>query len=190
MEAKLIALCKCGHARDLHHHDHSCTGIEDIGKLRYCKCEQFRGVQTQVVEQGDEMAKKKKSAVKRHRGEFLYEAFSSKIEASKYNKKVNDKESKSHLPAVLAALLKFEKPVTLDRLVTAIKDSGRYKSTDAARWIRVDLAILAGEGLIKATKIEAGSKANGAPKSKRVRKPRAARSKSIETTTQAAEAIA
>ena len=102
------------------------------------------------------MAKKSKSKkAARARGEFLYEAFSSKIETSKYREKVADKEVESHLPVVLQCLLKFENPIALDKLVEKIKDTKRYRTkSNLAKWVRVDLGILVSEGLVKATKVE------------------------------------
>lgn len=183
--------CRCGHEESKHHRAKSCTAIIDESGLKYCKCEQFRGVENKI--EGDEMAKTKKS--KAVRGEKLYEAYSSKIEAGAIGKKAADKEVTSHTPLVAQVLLKFSRPATFEQVFSAVKETKRYSGNKLGaevfeRSVRGDLAILVREGLAKATKIEA-SKANGAASAKkRIRKPRAARSKSIETATQAAEAIA
>lgn len=126
------------------------------------------------------MAKKKKSTKKRAvsvRGEKLYEAFSSKIEASKYAKKIADKDAKFHTPLVARVLMSFDKPVSLERVITAAKNSG-YESDNVERCVRGDLAILVREGLAKATKAEM----NGAApkKQKRARKPRSVKRPTAE----------
>lgn len=117
------------------------------------------------------MAKKKKSS-KKHavasRSEKLYEAYSSKIEASKYAKKVADKEQKSHTPLVARVLMSFDKPVGLERIITAAENSG-YESDNVKRCVRGDLAILVREGLAKATKAETNGAA-AKPKRKRAAK--------------------
>jgi hypothetical protein len=154
--------CRCGHEDTKHHHGHSCTAIVNEVKLKYCKCEEFLESKS---EGENEMAKKAK--VKSIRGEKLYEAYSSKIEASAIGKKVADKEHKGHTPLVARVLLSFDKPVTATQVITAAKNSG-YKSDNVERCVRGDLAILVREGLAKATKIEAA-----APK--KARKPRAAK---------------
>ena len=118
------------------------------------------------------MAKKKSGSTKSKRapsvrGEKLYEAYSSKIEAHAIGKKVTDKDHKGHTPLVARVLLSFDKPVTVAQVITAAKNSG-YKSDNVERCVRGDLAILVREGLAKATKIE--TKAPAKPK-----KPRAAK---------------
>lgn len=105
------------------------------------------------------------------RGEKLYEAFSSKIEAHAIGKKVADRENKQHAPLVARVLLSFDKPVSVERIVTAAKNSG-YEAKNAEHYIKGDLAFLVREGLAKATKIEAAAKPNGSLKPKRERKPR------------------
>lgn len=184
-------ICRCGHDASKHHRAKSCTAIVDEARLKYCKCEEFREVENKI--EGDEMAKTKKS--KAVRGEKLYEAFSSKIEASAIGKKAASKEVTSHTPLVAQVLSKFSRPATFEQVFSAVKETKRYsenklKTEVFERSVRGDLAILVREGLAKATKIEASTKANSALKPKRVRKPRAARPKSIETATQAAEATA
>ena len=124
------------------------------------------------------MSKKKSTKSKRApsvRGEKLYEAYSSKIEASAIGKKVADKEHKGHTPLVARVLLSFDKPVTAAQVITAAKNSG-YKSDNVERCVRGDLAILVREGLVKATKIEAAKPATE-KKAKKPRKPRAKKSK-------------
>lgn len=118
------------------------------------------------------MAKKKSSPKSKRapsvRGEKLYEAYSSKIEAHAIGKKVADKDHKGHTPLVARVLLSFDKPVTAAQVITAAKNSG-YKSDNVERCVRGDLAILVRKGLAKAAKVEAAA----APKPKRSSKPRA-----------------
>ena len=165
-------ICRCGHEDTKHHHGHSCTAIVDEVKLKYCKCEEFLESKS---EGENEMSKKKSTKSKRApsiRGEKLYEAYSSKIEASAIGKKVADKDHKGHTPLVARVLLSFDKPVKLEQVITAAKNSG-YKSDNVERCVRGDLAILVREGLVKATKIEAAAK----PKS--ARKPRAKKANGV-----------
>jgi hypothetical protein len=182
-------ICRCGHDESLHAFGRnrnrervrlSCTAADGF---KFCKCEEFRPVENQIQGE-DEMAKKTKakSAAQKSkrspsvRGEKLYEAFSSKIEAHAIGKKVADKEHKGHTPLVARVLLSFDKPVTASQVITAAKNSG-YESDNVERCVRGDLAILVREGLVKATKIAkpATEKKAKAPSGAAPRKPRAAK---------------
>jgi hypothetical protein len=168
MEKNFIAVCKCGHARDLHHHDHSCTGIEDLGRLKFCKCDEFRASNL-TQQEGELVAKKQKQGRKL----VLFEA------TSKNADELLDKKNMTNAAIFYRVIAASEKPLTR----IAIYKASESKCESGAAWERLGhqthdtLARLKKAGFVKRieTREEAApraAKANGAAKPKRVRKPR------------------
>lgn len=55
-----------------------------------------------------------------------FKVFTSKVEASDHAKRFEDRETTNHHAVVLQTLARFENPKTLEEIVEAVKESGRY----------------------------------------------------------------
>ena len=99
--------------------------------------------------------KARKAKVAKVTKEKAFELFPSKIAASDYAKKYEDKETTNHHIVVIQTLARFQTPKTLTEVVEAVKDSGRYgrqkNMPKMETYIASDLRALAEAGVVGVT---------------------------------------
>lgn len=178
--------CKCGHELALHHHGRSCTGYSE--GFKFCKCEEFREVDSENRKGETVMAKKPHTLLV-----VRYEP------AAKDGSELLNKENTSQSATMYRALAAAKEPLTIKECYAACE--GKMEST--AAWERLGknlnstLFALRKAGFVKKSerreeveaKPRAAKKANGAPNPKRVkapRKPRALRPATAEAQSESA----
>lgn len=164
---ELAIFCKCGHGLSVHHRGKSCTEIINDVKLKYCKCEEFRGVNSN--NEGE--AQMAKSNGKKDNTRLVV----------RYEPTVKDaadllaKDNVSQSAAMYRALVAAKEPLTIRETYKAAKMESQAAYERLGKNLNSTLFALRKAGFVKKTerREEVSGKANGvAKKPKAARKPR------------------
>jgi hypothetical protein len=165
----LDALCRCGHLAKMHLHGKSCGA--ELDNFKFCKCEQFREATSSQIQTGDETMAKKDNT----RLVVRYEP------TAKEGKELLAKDNTSQAAVMYRALASAKGPLTVKETYAACE--GKCESGAAyerlSKNLNSTLFALRKAGYVKKQERREelaakprSAKANGAPKAKRVRKPK------------------